>query len=252
MGRERRDVVEQPAGLGFLDVQAGQGLELAAVVPELDHLRLDAHLVAVEVGHDVELVDVEAEVVEPLDPLLDPPHLVGAELLLDGQLVPQRVVALLEQLDDRVRLEVVVQGLAGLQVEELGEDVLGRDGQVVLAHVLRQRRLQLAGLGVDEVGGEPAGVAPEQHVGQGHVAPEEVGEVQPDQQHDQRVDERRHVVRREPVREEAAVGQREAQVLGQQGAGQARRRRRCDRSPRPSVRRPAARSAAGRAAAGTP
>ena len=50
--------------------------------PELDDLGLDPDLVAVPVGDDVELVDVEAEVVEPLDALLDPPHLVGGELLL--------------------------------------------------------------------------------------------------------------------------------------------------------------------------
>ena len=62
--------------------EAGQRLELAAVVAELDDLGLDPDPVAVEVGDDVELVDVEAEVVEPLDALLDPPHLVGGELLL--------------------------------------------------------------------------------------------------------------------------------------------------------------------------
>ncbi len=37
------------------------------------------------------------------DPLLDPPHLAGCELLLAGQLRPQRVVPLLDQLDDLVR-----------------------------------------------------------------------------------------------------------------------------------------------------
>ena len=84
--------------------EPGERLQLALVVAELDDLGLDPDPVAVEVGDDVELVDVEAEVVEPLDALLDAPHLLGAELLLAGQLVPQRVVALLEHLDDVVRV----------------------------------------------------------------------------------------------------------------------------------------------------
>ena len=237
VGGERREVVEQPPGLGVLDVQAGQRLELPAVVAELDDLRLDPDLVAVDVGDDVELVDVEAEVVEPLDPLLDPPHLVGAELLDVGELRPQRVVALVEHLDDLVRGDLLVERLAGLQVEQLGEDVLGGDGQVVLAHPPGQRGLQLAGLGVDEVRREPARAAPEQHVGERHVAPVEVGEVQAHEQHHQRVDQRRQVVGGQAVAEQAAVGEREAQVLGEQRGGQLlARRRRSGRSPRPGAR----------------
>ena len=57
-----------------------------------------------------------------------------------------------------------------------------------------ERLVQLAGLGVDEVRRELAGAAPEQHVGQRHVAPEEPGQVQPDEQHDQRVEDLRQAV----------------------------------------------------------
>ena len=239
VGGVRRDVVEQPARLGVLDVQAGERLQLALVVAELDDLGLDPHPVTVEVGDDVELVDVEAEVVEPLDPALDPPHLVEGELLLAGQLVPQRVVALLDQLGDLPDVEVGVEGVAGLQVEQLGEDVLAADPDVVLAHRRRQAVADLAGLGVDEVRREAAGRAPEQHVRQRHVAPVEAAQVQPDEQHDQRVDERGQVVGRQAVLEEAAVGQGEGEVLGEQGGRAApRRRRRRGRSPRPAGRRP--------------
>ena len=137
MGGERRDVVEQPAGLGVLDVEPGQRLQLAAVVAELDDLGLDADPVAVEVGDDVELVDVEAEVVEPLDPLLDPPHLVGGELLLRGELAPQRVVAARRAARrSRAASTSSLQRLAGLEVEQLGEDVLGGDREVVLPHAV--------------------------------------------------------------------------------------------------------------------
>ncbi len=186
------------------------------VVAGLDDLGLDDDPVAVEVGDDVELVDVEPEVVEPLDPLLDPPHLAGREHLLRGQLGPQRVVPLRQQLHDLERLHVVVERVAGLEVEQLGVDVLAAHRDVVLAHALRQHRLELAGLRVDEVRREPAGAASEQHVRERHVAPVEVGEVQPDQQHHQGVDERGQVLRLESVREQAAVRQREAEVLGHQ------------------------------------
>ena len=219
-GGVRREVVEQPTGLRVLDVEAGQPLQLALVVAGLDDLRLDPDPVAVEVGDDVELVDVEAEVVEPLDALLHPPHLRGRELLLGRQLLPQRLVAGLEHLDDLVRLDLVAQRLAGLQVEQLGEDVLGRDREVVLPHRRRQAGPQLAGLRVDEVRREAAGAAPEQHVGQRHVSPEEVREVQPHEQHHHRVDQGRQVVLGQAVAEQAPVGQREAQVLGEQRARQ--------------------------------
>ena len=216
----RRDVVEQPAGLGVLDVQAGQRLQLALVVAELDDLGLDAHPVAVEVGDDVELVDVEAEVVEALDAALDPPHLLEAELLLAGELVPQCVVALVDQLGDGLGLDLRVERAAGLQVEQLGEDVLAADPDVVLPHRRGQVVADLAGLGVDEVRREAAGGTPEQHVRERHVAPVETAEVQPHEQHDEGVHQRRQVVGRQPVLEQAAVGQGERQVLGEQGGRQ--------------------------------
>ena len=52
---------------------------------------------------------------------------------------PERVVPLGQQVDDLVRPDVGVELLAGLEVEQLGEDVLARHGQVVLAHPVRQR-----------------------------------------------------------------------------------------------------------------
>jgi hypothetical protein len=77
----------------------------------------------------------------------------------------------------------------------------------VLAQPVGELVLQLTGLGVDEVRRESAGAAPEQHVRQRHVAPVEVGQVQPHEQHDERVDERGKVLRGGAVAEQAAVGQ---------------------------------------------
>ena len=71
---------------------------------------------------------------------------------------------------------------------------------------------ELAGLGVDEVGGERAGVAPEQRVRERHVAPEEPDDVQSHEQHRECVDEAGRGVGPQRLREQRPVGQREAQV----------------------------------------
>ena len=76
--------------------------------------------------------------------------------------------------------------------------------------------MELAGLRVDEVGRELAGIAAEQHVGQRHVAPVEAGQVQAHQQHGDRVDEGRHVLGGHAAAEQAPVGQRELEVLRDQ------------------------------------
>ena len=47
---------------------------------------------------------------------------------------------------------------------------------------VREARVQLAGLGVDEVGRERAGVAAEERVRERAVAPEEAAEVEADEQ----------------------------------------------------------------------
>ena len=66
-----------------------------------------------------------------------------------------------------------MQHAAGLEVEQLAEDVDAGDVEVVLALPVGELLVQLAGLGVDEVRRERAGVTPEQRVGQGAVLPEE-------------------------------------------------------------------------------
>ena len=76
--------------------------------------------------------------------------------------------------------------------------------------------VQLAGLGVDQVGGERARVAPEQRVGQRAVAPEEADQVQPDEQHGQRVEQPCDRVRADVRGEQRPVRQRELQVPGDQ------------------------------------
>lgn len=117
------------------------------------------------------------------------------------------MVALGELVDDREPVDVDVRVAAGLEVHQLGEDVLDADVDVLLAHRVRDRRAQLAGLGVDEVGREAAGAAAEEGVRERHVAPEEARQVEPDQQHDEGVDEGRDLLGAQPVLEDGAVGE---------------------------------------------
>ena len=76
--------------------------------------------------------------------------------------------------------------------------------------------MQLAGLRVDEIGGERAGVAAEERVRERAVAPEEAAQVQPRKQLDERVQEVRAQVRDRGAGKERAVGQRVLEVAGDQ------------------------------------
>ena len=79
-----------------------------------------------------------------------------------------------------------------------------------------QRLVELAGLGVDDIGAQRTGVAPEERIVQGAVAPVETRHMQSHQQHRERVDQpvTQPVVLH--VGEECPVRQRVAQVAGQQ------------------------------------
>ena len=80
--------------------------------------------------------------------------------------------------DDLERVGVLLEEAAGREVHQLAGDVDPGDVEVVLALAVGQPGVQLAGLGVDEVGREGARVAAEEGVGQRHVAPPEALEVQ--------------------------------------------------------------------------
>ena len=75
LGAEAADVVEQAAGLVLPRPQPGQGEQAILVVAALDDAGHEAQPLALLVGEDLHLPDVEAEVVQPAQPLLDLPHL---------------------------------------------------------------------------------------------------------------------------------------------------------------------------------
>ena len=131
-----------------------------------------------------ELVDGEAELVEPAHPGLDLVALVVPECLLVGQLLPQGPVALGDALGGG---QVLLDPLAALpqlhgHVDQGAGHVLDQDVEVVGALAVAQDRVDLAGLGVDQERLEQLAVALEQGVGQRAVPPEHPLPVQVDQQ----------------------------------------------------------------------
>ena len=133
LGAEAADVVEQPAGLVLPGPQPGEGEQPLLVVAALDDARHEAQALAVLVGEHLHLADVEAEVVEPAQPLLDLPHLVGGELLDRRSARPTGSRSATRCCRRSPRVDVVDEPAAGLQVEQAAGDVLGGDVEVDLA-----------------------------------------------------------------------------------------------------------------------
>ena len=202
------EVVEQPAGLVLLDVEAGEPQQPPASGGRRRRpWAARARDVPSSSRVDLELLDVEAQVVEAPDLLVDPVALAGVDDHGGLELVPQPSVAPHDGLRGERGLDGLVQHVAGLEVEQLAEDVDVRDLEVVVALPVGQPLAQLAGLGVDEVRRERAGVPPEQRVGQRAVLPGEAHQVQPDEQQGQRVEQPVGGVRPQRLGEQGAVGQ---------------------------------------------
>ena len=176
----------------------------------------------------LDLFDVEAEIVQAVQPLVDLVPLVGAERLLARQLVPERGVARDDLFSRLVRVEIRRQSDLGVDVEQLADDVRLRDVQVVCPLPVGELPVQFARLRVDEVGGERAGVAAEERVRQRAVAPEEAADVEPSEQLRERVQEVRAQVGDRRAGEEGAVGERVLEVLRDQDRVEIRAARRHD------------------------
>ena len=127
-----------------------------------------------------------------------------------------RLVAVDDLRRDGDGLHRGVQQSAGLEVEQLSGDVGAREVEVVVALADGERVVQLPRLGVDEVGGKGAGIAAEQGVRQGAVAPVEAGVVQAHEQDRQRIDQPVGRVGAQGLGEQRAVGQRELEVARDQ------------------------------------
>ena len=123
---------------------------------------------------------------------------------------------------------LLVEAAAGGEVEQFAGDVDPGDLEVVLALPVREAVVELAGLGIDEVRGERAGIPAEQGVGERDVAPEEADDVQAHEQRGEGVDEPGRGVRSQGLRVQRPVGERELEVPGDQHrVERIARRRRC-------------------------
>ena len=123
------------------------------------------------------------------------------------------------------RLDRVLEGVRpALHRAEVGQpeaDVLDEDVEVERALPVRQARVDLARLGVDEVGLDLVAVAPEQGVRERAVAPVDAGPMEVDQQRRHRVEEAvaiRPRTERE-AHQQAAVLDRVGEVFGRQDGG---------------------------------
>ena len=104
--------------------------------------------------------------------------------------VPDLLVAVADVLGGVDRVVVGVRrALHRRQVGQPEGDVLDEDLEVVRPLAVRQRREDLARLGVDEVGLDPVAVPPEQGVRERAVAPEHAAPVEVDEQEGHRVEE---------------------------------------------------------------
>ena len=175
------EVVEEPARLVLLRVQPGEGVQPPPVVARLDDVGVQAQPIAVVSRDELELVDVEAELVQAVQPVVDLVARVVGEELVPHQLVPERLVARDQVGGGLLRPQLVFAAELGLDIGELAGDVLLGDHEVVGPLSVGQARVQLARLGVDEVGRERAGIAPEERVRERAVAPEETAEVKADE-----------------------------------------------------------------------
>ena len=86
--------------------------------------------------------------------------------LLCGDFCPQQVVLGADAVADVDGVGVFGEEPAGLEVHELADDVRAGQVDVVLALAVGELGVQLAGLGVDQVGGELTRVTTEQCVRQ--------------------------------------------------------------------------------------
>ena len=113
-----------------------------------------------------------------------------------------------------------MQPSGGLDVEHLAAEVDLRGLEVVVALAVGEAVVDLAGLGIDEIGRERPCVATEQRVGQRAVTPGETGEVQPHDEDRERVDQPVGRVGTQRRGEQCAIGQGELQVAGHDRGGQ--------------------------------
>jgi hypothetical protein len=183
-------VVQQQPSLALEGPDPGEPLQLVRVEGPVRrrHPELDGG--AAVGGHDLDLVDREAKVVEPPQLASDRVPVAGGESRLQVELAPDRDVALADLLGSVDRaVEVFGTTLEHGHIGEAVAQVLDQDLEVVGTLAIGQRRMDLARLGVDEEGLDPITVAPEEGVRERAVAPEDAAPMEVDEQPGHRVEQ---------------------------------------------------------------
>ena len=119
LGAVAGEVVEEAACLVLLRVQSGERVQPPPVMARLDDARVEPQPIAVVARDELELLDVEAELVQPVQAVVDLVTRVVGEELVARQLVPEGLVAR-DQLGGRLlRLQLAVAAELRLDVREL-------------------------------------------------------------------------------------------------------------------------------------
>ena len=184
------------------------------MVAGLDDAGMEPEAVAVVGCEQLELLDVEPEVVQAVEPFVQPVALVGAEELVADELVPELLVAVHERGGGLLARRLERPARLGGHVLELAGEVLLCDLQVMLTLAIREGLVQLARLRVHEVRRERAGVAAEERVRKRAVPPEEPREVEAHEQLCAGVEQPVAEVGPPGAREERAKGERVVEVPG--------------------------------------
>src|SRR5439155_24444826 len=129
---------------------AGELHQPAAVVPRLDYLRPQLQAVPVLVPLDLDLFDVEAELVQAVQPLVEAVTLVGTERLLFGERRPEPVVTESDVVRERLRVDELAADFCR-KVVQLDYDVHLRAVEVMRLLAVGELLVQLAGFRVYEV-----------------------------------------------------------------------------------------------------
>src|SRR5262245_19166601 len=121
-----------------------------AVMPRLDDMRVEVEAIALRRCVELDLLDVETQLVQPVEPLVELVALVGAEGLFACELVPEGPVPPDDLLGGLLGIEPGRQPELRVDVEQLADDVRLGDVEVVAALPAAQLVVLLSGLRIDE------------------------------------------------------------------------------------------------------
>ena len=216
-------LTEQALCLTVLHIQASEFFQLAAVESRGKHRWLNTHAVHINgfpvrvppsllVG-DLRFPDVKAKGVDLFNVRCDLTERIALHHELFRHQLPQFVVNRINSIAQGNHINGVGDEPTGLKVHEFADYVDASHLDVVKPAALRQRGMELPCLRIHKVRRKFVRITPEKRVGQRHIAPIEIEQMQPHQQHGQCANQFVHRPRRERATEHIAVWQGELKVF---------------------------------------